>query len=164
MKKIILTATIILSVFIAGCGGGTKDTAATAEKKSEPVKEVKKELVVTMKIGEEEIKFSSASFLSNAMTPADETTKYTLYGTPEGSDKEDLNIEFDSAIKKETQEAYISLKNYKILKSELILEDFEETKRLVNSAKGTFSGQLKFTDENGFPKGDPVDFSGSFEK
>ena len=36
MKKIVLTATMVVSLFILGCGGGTKDTAVTSEKKSEP--------------------------------------------------------------------------------------------------------------------------------
>ncbi|MBN2858563.1 MAG: hypothetical protein JXN63_09210 [Candidatus Delongbacteria bacterium] len=164
MKKIILTATVILSIFILGCGGGKKDATAAAGKPAEPVKEVKKELVVTMKIGEEELKFSDASFLSNAMTPADETTKYTLYATPEGGDKDALNIEFDSAVKEEPQEAYISLKKYKIVKSELIIDRFEEKKGKVTAAKAEFSGQLKKTDENGFPTGELIDFNGTFEK
>ncbi|HXK50080.1 MAG TPA: hypothetical protein PKW56_06405 [Clostridiales bacterium] len=163
MKRIILTATLILSIFILGCGGGKKDAADAAGKPAEPVKEVKEELVVIMKIGEEVLKFSDASFLSNAMTPADETTKYTLYATPEGGDKDALNIEFDSAVN-EAQEAYISLKNYNIEKSSVTVSKFEIQKGKVLSAEGVFSGQLKKHDQNGFPTGELIDFNGTFVK
>lgn len=163
MKKLLVLFIILTMTFI-GCGGGTKDTANTAGKKADPKKEVKKELIVTMKIAEEELKFTKASFLSSAMTPADKTTEYTLYGTPEGGDKDALNIEFDSAKKGESQEAYITLKNYNILKSEITLETFETEKHMVSSAKATFSGQLKMQDTNGFPTGDPIDFTGTFIK
>jgi len=164
MKKIVLTATMIVSIFILGCGGGSKDSAATSEKKSEPVKEVKKETVLTMKIGEEEFKFQKASFISEAMTPADDTTEYSLYGKLEGSGETDLYIKFDSAVKGEPQEAYINLQNklenYEIVQSELIVKSFEDRKRAVQAVNATFSGQLKQKDGNG----EPVNFEGSFVK
>ncbi|MCK4980337.1 MAG: hypothetical protein KAS62_08065 [Candidatus Delongbacteria bacterium] len=163
MKKL-LALFIILTFILIGCGGGTKDTNTTTEKKAEPKVEVKKELIVTMKIGDEELKFSKASFLSNAMTPSDKTTKYTLYGTLEGSKTSALNIEFDSAVKDE-REVYLSLKKYKIEKSTINLEIFEAAKHKVSAAKGTFKGQLRKIEENGFlPTGDPIDFSGTFVK
>ena len=168
MKKIVLTATMIVSMFILGCGGGTKDATTTSEKKSKPAKEVKKELVVTMRIGEEELKFQKATFISEAMTPADETTKYSLYGKLEGSDETDLYIQFDSAVKGEPQEAYLKLQNklqnYEILKSELKIEKFEDRKHEVMAAKATFSGQVKMKDENKSPKGEPINFEGTFVK
>jgi hypothetical protein len=121
-----------------------------------------------MKIGEDELKFRKASFISAAMTPADKTTKYSLYGKLEGGDETDLYIKFDSAVKGEPQEAYINLQNklqnYEILKSELILENFEDRKHAVTAVRATFSGQLKKNNENGFPTGDPIDFTGTFEK
>jgi hypothetical protein len=164
MKKIILTATMILSIFILGCGGGTKDTADTAEKKSQPVKKVKKETVLTMKIGEEEFKFHKASFISEARTPADETTKYSLYGKLEGSDETDLYIKFDSAVQGEPQDASIKfqnkLENYEILESELNIENFEDRKHAVDFVKATFSGQVKQKDGDG----EPINFEGSFIK
>ncbi len=164
MKRFLLTVIVVFSIAIIGCGSGKKDAAAATEKKAEPVKEVKKELAVTMMIGEEELKFSGASFLSNAMTPADDTTKYTLYGTPAGGDKDALNIEFDSAKKGEAQEAYISLKNYTIEKSSVTIAKFEIQKGKVLAAEGVFSGQLKKHDPNGFPTGEPIDFTGTFVK
>lgn len=160
--KNFLALLIVSTMILIGCGGGAKDTNTTTEKKSEPKVEVKKELIVAMKIGEEELKFTKASFLSNAMTPADKTTEYTLYATPEGGDKDAFNLDFDSAKKGESQEAYISLKNYTIIKSELTLESFEAEKHMVSSAKATFSGQLKMHGANGFPTGEPIDFTGSF--
>ena len=163
MKKL-LALFIILTMIFVGCGGGAKDTAKAAGKKATPKKEVKKELVVNMMIGEKELKFVKASFLSNAMTPNDKTTTYTLYGTPEGGDSDALNIEFDSAVKGKVHEVYVSLKKYKIESSTINLEIFEAKKHQVTTAKGTFSGKLKMTGKNGFPTGDLIDFTGSFVK
>ena len=164
MKRILPLLLAITFIFI-GCGGGTKDTNTAAEKKTAPAKEVKKELIVTMKIGEEEIKFSKASLLWEARTPADKTTKYSLYGTPEGADKSTLNIVFDSAVKGKVQKAWINLKKHKIMESSVIIESFKGKKSKISDVKGTFSGKLRKIEENGFlPTGDPIDFSGTFVK
>jgi len=165
MKRI-LPLLLAITIIFLGCGGGSKDSSTTTEKKAEPKKtEVKKELVVTMKIGEEELKFSKASLRWEARTPADKTTKYSLYGTPEGADKSTLNIVFDSAVKGKVQKAWISLKKYKILKSEVIIESFKGERSKVSAVKGTFSGQLRKIEENGFlPTGDIINFSGTFVK
>lgn len=160
MKKL-LALFIVLTMILLGCGGGTKDSAKET-KKAAPKVEVKKELMITLKIGEDELKFVKGSFLSAARTPGDDTTEYTLYGTQEGQDKSSLNIDFDSAVKEE-QEVYLSLKQYEIIKASMTLETFEAKKHKVLNAKGTFNGQLKMEDENGFPTGDPIDFSGTFE-
>ena len=172
MKKF-LALLIISTMILIGCGGGTKDTAPASEKKTQSAKEVKKELIVTMKIGEEEVKFKKSSIINGAMNPGQKSDRYEISCTPLDGENIKLGLDFTTTGVGEATRPYVSsIKGYVIKKGSISvqIEKFETKKGTyggisVTSLKGSFKGQLRKTEKNGFlPTGDLINFSGTFEK
>ncbi|MCD6116782.1 hypothetical protein J7K93_07195 [bacterium] len=180
MKKLTLILVVIaLSITIFACSGGNsqqKNKAAakkTTQKAEIKNTDVKKELIVSLTIGGEELKLKEAGIRNNAITPGQKSNDYTIdaitAGEGQNTDEVAFSLDFTAAGPGEATHPYMTLKTYKINNVSVQIEKIETKKGTyggtrVTSIKGSFNGQLKKRGENGFPTGDLMNFSGTFEK
>ena len=170
MKKIILTLIVSTTLFFFGCGGSSKESSSDLEQVADKT-DLNKELVLTMKLGEKEFSFVDVIIRNDAMTPADDTNKYTIYAKLENEEEEDINfaLTFDQDDSELGESTWMDFKGYLVESADVDLEHLETRittmrAKIVTSVKGSFSGQLKELDDKGFATGDLIDFEGTFEK
>ena len=174
MKKVTLILVVIaLSTTIFSCNR-TDSKQDNNSQKSKLIKEKrKKELIISLTIGDEKILLTDASIRNNAMTPGQLSNDYTINATPEGSDKNSdivaFNLDFTTKGSGEATDTYMTLEKYKIYSISVQIDKIETKKSTyggvnITSLKGRFQGQLKKRDTNGFPTGELINFNGTFEK
>jgi len=107
------------------------------------------------------------------MTPGQKSNDYTIDATPEGDDDNTdvvaFSLDFTTTEHGEATHTYMTLKKYKVNNVSVNIDKIETKKSTygginITSIKGSFNGQLKKTDKNGFPTGDLINFNGTFEK
>lgn len=170
MKSIILTLIVSTALFIIGCGGSSKESSSELEQATRKT-DAEKELVLTMELGENDISFVDVIIRNDAMTPADDTNKYTIYAGLDDEEEEGIRfaLTFDQDDSELGESTWMDFKGYLVESVDVDLE-YLETRittmraKVVTSLKGSFRGQLKELDERGFATGDPIDFKGTFEK
>lgn len=177
LRTVLLICICVSLAVCAGCGksgdsggdnteaGSGPDTGDDTEKKSP---EKQKMLEVTLKAGDKTITLNDAHIRNNAMTPADDSHNYTVYADlTEGEGG--LSLSFEYTEEGGTKDGFCTVKGYKIDSVSVKVEHLTWKKgtyggKKVTSVKGSYSGKLRNQDKNGFPTGDPIDFSGTFEQ
>jgi len=172
LEKLLFICICVSLALSTGCGKSgdsgeskTSDTGKTSEKKAP---EVKKELKVTLKAGDKEIALKGAKVRNDAMTPGDDSHDYSIHADP-AEGEGGLALSFEYTKDGGAKNGYCTIKGYKVKSVSVKVESLEWKKgtyggKTVTSVKGSYTGKLQMRGDNGFPTGDPIDFSGTFEK
>lgn len=174
MKKVtVIVAAIALSITVFSCGRNNSQQGNTAKESKLEKTTAKKELIVSLAIGEERIALKNASIRNNAMNPGQKSNDYSIEATPEGTnentDEVAFSLDFTTTGSGKATEAFMTLKKYKIINVSIQVEKIETKKGTyggvaVTSLEGSFNGQLKKTNNMNFPTGDLINFKGTFKK
>ena len=174
MKKLVLIfVALMLMVFMVSCSGkktestntqnATKSAtskAATVEKKVEKVTPT-----LTIKIGDNENKYEDLRIMKTG--PRAYESDYHTYNVYANTDKEGhvgISMEFtynDNTV----SDVSMDIKGYKVTKVNLTVDKFTTRKNQIGQdvlehITISFDGEAKKLNENGFPQGEPIPFSG----
>ena len=178
MKKSSVLFLLATAVMLWSCSGNQGEKKeSSGEQKSETKKEqkVEKKLVLTVKLGDEAMKFDKVTINNSASTPGEKSDSYSVCGGVEKENELDCVFSMDFTAKGPgpVEEVSIFVQGHQVKDVKLELQKFKTGVKKYNglpvgvtveSIQGTFSGKFNKLNSDGFPTKEVVELTGTIEK